>query len=239
MAGPVSILLPTYNEAENLAPLLRALSEAIDRPLELIVIDDDSPDGTWRRVAEAASGDERIRLIRRIDERGLVSALRRGISAARGDVVMWLDCDFSHPPSLAPELLRALDDGADIAVASRYVPGGADRRRETLHRALSWSINTLAQLALGRGFRDYTSGYIAARRAIFERVRLQGDYGEYFISLICQARRLGYRVREVPFINYSRERGESKTATSAWGFARRGRKYLATIARLAIGRAEA
>ncbi len=236
----VSAVLATLNEAENIGPLiegvLAALATVPDVEPEVVVVDDDSPDGTADVVAALQAERPEVRLVRRRGERGLTSAIRRGVAESRGDVVIWMDCDLSHPPSVIPALLAELSRGADVAVASRYVRGGADRRDEDLHRALSLVINGLSWALLDRRFRDYTSGFVAARRAVLDATRLEGDYGEYFISFIYQALRAGFSVREVPFANYSRRHGESKTATHPLHFARRGRKYLATVARLATGR---
>ena len=202
---------------------------------EIIVVDDDSPDGTWKLVQELAEKDERIRLRRRVGQRGLTSALNEGIKAAKGDILVWMDCDFSHPPEMVPELLDQVNQGYDIAVASRYVSGGGDYRNEQLHRLLSRIITGLSSLLLDGSFKDYTSGFIAVRKSVFEKVKLEGDYGEYFISLIYQALKSGFRVTEVPFKNVSRQAGESKTALSALDFAVRGRKYFYTIFKLAFG----
>ena len=233
MPGLVSVILPTYNEAENIVPLIREICATTERILEVIVVDDDSPDGTGRLVEALQAEDQRVMLVRRTSERGLTSAIREGITRARGDIVVWMDCDFSHPPALLPRMLEGIDHGFDVVIPSRYVPGGADRRDERLHRLLSRVLNTLATLTLDRSFRDYTSGFIAARRELFETVRLRGDYGEFFISLIVQALRQGRTIEEIPYTNLSRQRGTSKTATSPLGFAWRGRRYLFTIARLA------
>ena len=95
----VSVVLPTYDERDNIGPLIQALLEHLDgTPTEIIVVDDDSPDGTWQVVQEMSANDERIELLRRADERGLTSALNAGIARARGDVIAWMDCDLSMPP---------------------------------------------------------------------------------------------------------------------------------------------
>ena len=93
----VSVVLPTYDERDNIGPLIEGILDHVQRPVEIIVVDDDSPDGTWQVVQEMAA-DPRIRLLRRMDERGLTSALMAGIHHARGDVIAWMDCDLSMPP---------------------------------------------------------------------------------------------------------------------------------------------
>jgi dolichol-phosphate mannosyltransferase len=227
----LSVVLPTYNERDNIEALIRRILGAVEEPTEVIVVDDDSPDGTWRVVGSMAGASDRIRLIHRTRERGLTSAIARGVEESRGDAVAWMDCDFSHPPELLPSLAAALED-ADFAVASRYVPGGEDLRDSFLARLLSRAINGFSSLVLDRSIRDYTSGYIAARREAVQSLSLRGDYGEYCIDLLCRAKRRGMTVREIPYKSPSRTHGESKTATNLKGFLRRGIKYVAVVLRL-------
>jgi dolichol-phosphate mannosyltransferase len=199
--------------------------------VEVVVVDDDSPDGTWQVVQAMAGEDPRIRLLRRTDERGLTSALMAGIHLAQGEVIAWMDCDLSMPPEVLPALLSATD-GVDLAVGSRYVQGGADVGHSLVGRLFSRTINLAASLLLGRGIKDYTSGFLAVRRHVFDQITLRGDYGEYCIDLLARAQRLGFTIREVPYHCVPRLRGESKTATNPWGYLRRGWKYVLTILRL-------
>jgi len=129
----VSVVLPTYNERDNIGPLIEAILANLDQPTRIIVVDDDSPDGTWRVVEEMAAHDQRIELLRRTDERGLTSALNAGIARAKGRVIAWMDCDLSMPPEKLPELVEALAE-CDLAVGSRYVQGGRDAGHSFLHR---------------------------------------------------------------------------------------------------------
>jgi dolichol-phosphate mannosyltransferase len=137
------------------------------------------------------------------------------------------------PPEVIPRLLERLENGADIAIGSRYVTGGSDPGHSLLARAFSVTINTAASTLLGRGVRDYTSGFVAARRGVFDRIRLRGDYGEYCIDLLARAQMLGMRVDEVPYVCGARFAGESKTGENAADYVRRGRKYVATVLALA------
>ncbi len=147
-----------------------------------------------------------------------------------------MDCDLAMPPDTIPHLLQRLGDGADIAVGSRYVPGGRDAGHSLMARAFSVTINSFAMLLLGRGVRDYTSGFVAARRSVFRQIRLQGDYGEYCIDLLARAQRLGMRIDEVGYICGARYAGESKTGANAADYLRRGAKYVATVVNLATRR---
>ncbi len=232
----ISLILPTYNERENIIPLIQRALEALSHyQVEVIVVDDNSPDGTWQEVAKLAEHDTRVRLIHRTQERGLTTAIATGIAQARGKWVAWMDCDLSMPPEDLPRLAQTLRSGADMAVGSRYLPGGGDVGHSRTALALSRIINWGAALLLDRRLTDYTSGFIMARRQVFERIPLRGDYGEYCIELLYRALRIGFRVVEVPYVCIPRQAGESKTATNLLGFLRRGWKYVVTVLRLRLG----
>jgi dolichol-phosphate mannosyltransferase len=132
----VSVVLPTYNERDNIGSLISAILENVRCPTQIIVVDDDSPDRTWQVVEEIRAENDNIELVRRIGRRGLASAIAEGISLSRGEVIVWMDCDFSMPPEVIPRLVEALGDGYDIAIGSRYVEGGKDGR-ESFTRVLT------------------------------------------------------------------------------------------------------
>jgi dolichol-phosphate mannosyltransferase len=229
----VSIILPTYNEAENIIPLIREILTQVPQASEVIVVDDDSPDRTWEAVGGFVEKEPRVRLLRRVGRKGLTSALQEGINLSNGEYVFWMDCDFSMPPDKIPELLKALEDH-DIAMASRYIPGGEEKGHSPLGSFLSRVICWLASRVLNPSIKDFTSGYIGIRREVLKTLPLRGDYGEYFIELIYKAYKKGYRIKEIPYQCLPRRSGESKTATDLWGYMKRGRKYLVTIIRLRL-----
>lgn len=234
----VCTVLPTYNERDNIGRLIDAVLDSAITPHMVLVVDDDSPDGTWQVVEERMQQRAaQVVLIRRRDEKGLTSAIQRGIDEAIGvygaGVVTWMDCDLSMPPQDIPRLVRAIvEEGADIAVGSRWIPGGGDQAHGLMARTLSWIINHFAMLLLGRQVHDYTSGFIAARAEVLRRIRLRGDYGEYCIDLLGRAVRLGYRVQETPYLCVPRASGASKTGANLWDYLVKGRKYVTTIWRV-------
>ena len=236
----VSVVLPTYDEAANIGPLIERLSAALVEDFELVVVDDDSPDGTWAVVDAISATQPNVRLLRRRDQRGLTSALRAGIAAAQGDIVVWMDCDLSMPPELVPQLVAAVESGYDVAVGSRFVRGGGilvedpESRDRPLAVILSRALNYGIQFLLDSGFKDYTSGFIALRREILQRIGLRGDYGEYFIDLMYRSIQAGYRYVEIPYVCQPRREGVSKTGTNLWQYLRRGRKYVTTALRLRL-----
>lgn len=234
----VATVLPTYNERDNIGPLIEGILQSAISPHRVLVVDDDSPDGTWQVVEKwAARQDSEVVLIRRLGEKGLTSAIQRGIDESidghGANIVTWMDCDLSMPPQDVPKLVRAIvEDGADVAVGSRWIPGGADEAHGFMARTLSWIINHFAMLVLGRQVHDYTSGFIAARAEVLRRIRLQGDYGEYCIDLLGRAIQMGYLVQEVPYVCVPRTTGDSKTGANLWDYLLKGRKYVAAIWRL-------
>ncbi|MEM7345330.1 MAG: glycosyltransferase [Chloroflexota bacterium] len=231
----ISIVLPTYNEAGNIEPLIDQTLEALGHypgGVEVVVVDDDSPDGTWQLVNNKAEADSRVRLIHRTTENGLTSAISRGIHEARGEWVGWMDCDLSMPPAEWPRFATLLEKGADMAVGSRYVPGGGDVAHSLTGRLFSRVINIYAGIILDWSIKDYTSGFILGRKAIFNYIDLTGDYGEYCIDMLYRVKKRGYTIQELPYLCVPREAGESKTATNAWGYITRGVNYVTTVLRL-------
>ena len=241
----VSVILATYNERENILLLIDAISERLKgRDIEFVVVDDDSPDRTWECVHRRSLKDPRVRLLRRIDERGLTSALNAGIEIAEGNVVVWLDCDFQHPPEKLPELLAELETGCyDVVIGSRFLnKERRDLRLESasgqprivrFHGFLSVVISRVTQAALRVGVTDWTSGLIAIKREIVRQQPLVGDYGEYFVELMYRLVRSGYRLQEIPYTLGVRQRGESKSSASYWSLFAKGTKCLRVVLTLA------
>ena len=228
----ISIVLPTYNERPVIVDVVREILGAM-ADTEVLVVDDDSPDHTWQAVEAAFAGDARVRVLRRIGRRGLPSALAEGIAETRGDVVVWLDADGSMPADVIPRLVAATG-GADVAVASRYAGGGSDARDSRLRILASRAINLVGTVCLGGPVRDWTSGFVAARRTALEQVplRIHYVYGDYCIDFLYRVCRAGLRVVEVPYRNVERRAGETKTSPHFGRFAALGFRYLGTILQL-------
>lgn len=237
----VSVILPTLNEAGNIAGLIQGTVAAIQKTgiddIEVIVVDDDSPDRTWELASQVVCPPARVEVIRRMEDHGLTASLSAGIKAASNDVVVWLDCDFSHPPERIPQMLYMLEQGFDVSVNSRYVVGGGeDRSGEwgAMQMFLSLFLNWFTRFMLQASFADYTSGFIAVWRDVLQQVPLHGDYGEYFTDFIFRTLRKKYRVCELPYMAMPRKSGVSKTGTNLWQYLHRGRKYVGTVVRLRL-----
>ncbi len=227
-AGSVasSIILATYNERDNIVDTIHGIFEHIGGDVEVIVVDDDSPDETWKTVT--AMNDPRIKVIRRVATRGLASAFNRGIIESRGDLVGWMDADTTMPPALLPRMIDKLDD-FDVVIGSRYAEGGSDNRH-WLRTLASRCINRFAGIVLGYGIQDYDSGFVILRRSVFDKVSIiPTGYGAYFIEFIYTCCRKGLRVVEVPYAFTDRTKGVSKSFPSLWRFCWTGLGYVARI----------
>ncbi len=207
----ISVVLPSYNERENVPEAMRRIAETLgDRLLEIIIVDDNSPDRTWEVVEEMHKSDPRFTVMRRMNKRGLASALADGTKAAKGDIIVWLDCDLGIPPEDINKLVEKLP-AYDVAIGSRYVPGGMDTRNK-FRGFLSYLFNIYTRMVLGRHFWDWTSGFAAATKDAMRKCPLSEDgFGEYFIEWVYVCTLHNIKMIEVPYRYGLRKAGESKT----------------------------
>jgi dolichol-phosphate mannosyltransferase len=209
------VVLPTYNEAENVTRMLAAVRTALPTA-DILVVDDNSPDGTAGLVEAAAAELGQIKLLRRPGKQGLGSAYRHGFTIALDEgytAIVSMDVDFSHDPAVLPELLRVLDAGADAVIGSRYVPGGATVDWPLHRRLLSRWGNRYTSLVLGLQVRDCTSGFRAYRAEAMAAIDASSTTAEGYAFLTELVRRLvakGYRVMETPIVFADRREGQSK-----------------------------
>lgn len=212
VAMPVSLVLPTYNERDNILPMLDAVRAALgSRPaVEVIVVDDDSPDGTGVLVEEYSRRHREVRLLRRVGQRGLSGAVVDGFGDARGAVLAVMDADLSHDSGLLPRLIDAVARGAELAVGSRRLPGGGADSWPWHRRRASDLATALARWWLPVPLTDPMSGYFALRRDVFERVRpaLRPHGYKILLEIVCRAGPL--RIVELPYVFRDRRQGVSK-----------------------------
>ncbi len=211
-------VIPTYNEAETIGPMIRRLM-ALPLEIDLLVVDDDSPDGTAGLVEKLAIEfpSRRIEvLLRKNAPRGLGRAYRDGFSEAvrrNHDAVLQLDADGQHPTEVIPELVAALHAGADLALASRYVAGGGTGEWATSRRGISRLAGLAGRRLLGLPFADITGGFRLWRRELLAAIRIgeAESRGYVFqVETLLRARRAGAKIVEVPFQFATREAGQSK-----------------------------
>jgi len=202
----ISIIVPTYNEAASLPILAERLGTSLGgRDWELVVVDDGSPDGT-ADIAERLAPRLPVRVVRRSQKSGLASAVMAGFTAARGDLLVVMDADLSHPPEVVPALVDAVVGGADLAVGSRYVRGGGTADWPLRRRVVSRVACILGNLLVP--VRDATSGFFALRRAAIDDVRLNAIGFKIGFEVIARGR--FRKIVEVPYVFRDREHGASK-----------------------------
>ena len=214
----VWVVLPTYNEAENVVPMLEALTKVFERTGmagHILVVDDSSPDGTAELARQVSVRDQRVEVVVRPEKAGIGPAYRQGFShalAGGADLVVQMDCDFSHDPAAVPQLVDAAAT-ADLVLGSRYVRGGGVTKWGALRRAISRGGCLYAKGMLGVSIDDLTGGFKCWRREVLEAIPLEdvaaAGYG-FQIEMTYRALRMGYRVVEVPITFSERSLGASK-----------------------------
>ncbi len=210
------IVTPTYNERENLEPFLEGVFRWAPKA-HVLVVDDNSPDGTGRLADEIAARDPRVRVMHRPGKMGLGSAYRdafaKGLADPRYDFFYEMDTDLSHDPQYLPQFERALEQGADVVIGSRNIPGGGVEGWGLGRHVLSKGGSLYSRTILGLDVRDLTSGYKAFRRRALESIDLGAIRSEGYsfqIEMTYRLLRRGFRVAEVPIVFVDRRQGASK-----------------------------
>lgn len=224
--GPAWLVLPTYNEADNLEPLVAAALANLPADARILVVDDSSPDGTGELADRLAAREQRVEVLHRPRKEGLgpayIAGFRRAL-AAEAAFVLEMDCDFSHDPADLPRLLAAAAD-ADLVIGSRYVEGGRVENWTTLRKGISRGGSAYARLALGIPVQDLTGGFKCFRRGVLEAIPLDSvsSRGYAFqVELTYRAAEAGFRIAEIPIAFHERRAGASKmsgkiVAEAAW-----------------------
>ena len=212
--GGALIVIPTYNEADNVRPIVSAVRGVVP-DAHVLIVDDNSPDGTGRLADEIAGADAQVHVLHRPGKEGLgrayLDAFRWGLE--RGyDKLVEFDADFSHDPKYLPVMLATLDR-ADVAVGSRYVAGGGTENWGLARKIISGGGSWYGRLVLGVPIRDLTAGFIAWNRRVLEAIRLERVQSAGFafqMEMKVRALRKGFRVEEIPIIFVDRRAGISK-----------------------------
>jgi dolichol-phosphate mannosyltransferase len=209
------VILATYNEAENLRPIVEAVLGLKLPDLGILVVDDNSPDGTGRIADELAGERSEVKVVHRRGKLGLGSAECGGMEFAmlQGyDYVVTMDADFSHNPKYLPELIARMDD-CDLAIGSRYVPGGATENWGAARRLMSWGANAFVRLLLGLKARDCSSGFKCYRVGTLCRIDLSQIVAKGYAfqeEMVYRFQLLDARIGEVPILFENRRRGTTK-----------------------------
>ncbi len=216
-AEPASVwlIIPTYDEAENVEAIVAAAREHLPQPRRILIVDDSSPDGTGKIADRLAAEHDDVEVLHRESKEGLgpayVAGFRRALEGG-AELVLQMDADFSHDPADLPRLLAAAED-ADLVLGSRYVPGGGVSEWGPLRRAISRGGSAYARVVLGARVQDLTGGFKCIRRRVLETIDLDAvtSRGYAFqIEITYAAIRGGFRVVEVPIVFHDRRVGNSK-----------------------------
>lgn len=202
----LSVIIPTYNERGNVEALIPRLAALLPPGSEIIIVDDNSPDGTAAAV-EALAAKCPVRVVKRQGKLGLTSAVVAGAAAAKGGSIAVMDADLSHPPEKVPELAAALAD-CDIAIGSRLIAGGGVERWPFHRRLISWGAESLARILLGVRVSDPMSGFFAVRKSVFVKTKFRTKGYKLLLNILADNPRI--RVREIPYVFSDRHAGETK-----------------------------
>lgn len=233
----LSLVLPTLNEAENIKSMIQQLEKTL-KPMgieyELILVDDDSSDHTWERGLAIAEAVPELRVMKRMQQRGLATAVVRGWQAARGEILGVIDADLQHPPEVLAELWKAMEMGAELAVASRWAPGGGVGNWSPRRRLISRTAQAIGQALLPDVFHrvsDPLSGFFLVRRESLAEVTMDPRGYKILIEVLARSR-VG-RIAEVSYI--FRERAEAKSKAT-WRVYRDYLVHLAILRRATVGK---
>jgi len=216
----VSIIIPTYNESENIIQVLKSIGEHLpeDIAVEALVVDDNSPDGTGKIVEDYITDAHNeigytIEVIHRKTKGGLSSAILDGIQLSTGEIVVIMDSDFSHPPKIIPQLVEEIKTSkCDIVIASRFIPGGAIDGWSTKRKLISKTAKGIAKAGLGVNESDPMSGFFAFKRKILDGIKFDAIGYKMLLEILVKTK--GAKVKEIPYTFTDRTRGSSKLDSS-------------------------
>jgi len=211
-----SVIVPTYNEKENIVPLVEQLL-ALQIDPKVIIVDDNSPDGTGDIADQlAADNPGRVHVIHRAGKLGLGTAYIAGFHYAihaQRDLIITMDADFSHPPERIPALVEKARAGFDLVIGSRYVPGGKAVECTLARKMLSWGANAFARTLLGLKAHDTTAGFRCYQRQVLEDIALDEIFANgysFLMEMLYRVQRKGWKIGEVPIVFHNRQQGVSK-----------------------------
>jgi dolichol-phosphate mannosyltransferase len=206
----ISIVVPTFNEKGNIAPLLKRIGDTLKEIDYEVIFVDDSNDETPQVIEEAAKTDKHVRLFHRENEKGLATAVVKGFSLAEGDFVACMDADLQHPPEVLLDMYAAMLAHADMAIPSRLIPGGSDGGLDIVRKIISGSARYLAKIILPclRGISDPTSGLFMVKRELLQGADLNPIGWKIMVEVVSQCN--VKKILETPYSFHDRESGESK-----------------------------
>ncbi|MGA7395987.1 MAG: polyprenol monophosphomannose synthase [Solirubrobacterales bacterium] len=217
--GPAWVILPTYEEAENIRPMVEALKPKLAADDHILIVDDSSPDGTGRIADELAAEDKMVVVLHRQIKEGIGPAYLAGFKVALdggADLIIQMDADFSHDPAYLPRLIAG-SELADLVIGSRYVPGGGITEWGQVRRLISRGGSIYSRAVLGTDIRDMTGGFKCFRRKVLETIpfnEVAASGYSFQVEMTYRVIKAGFSVMEVPITFRERQAGDSKMSTS-------------------------
>ena len=204
----ISLIIPTYNERENVTSLVARIEKIVKQKHEIIFVDDNSPDGTAAVIHAIVKNNKNVRLVTRKEKAGLASAVLAGFKASQGSIIVVMDADLSHPMVIVPQLVEEIEKGADIVVAGRYIKGGGTKSWPIHRKIISSGATAIAKIVLSIDISDPLSGFFAVKRSCFEKMRFRIKGYKILLNVLTDNRKAV--VKEVPFVFEDRKTGKSK-----------------------------
>ena len=217
-----SVILPTLNEKGHIIELIEEISNIFilkKKEFEIIVVDDNSTDGTQDVVEQHLSVKKYLRLIKRKSNiKNLADALQEGVNESKNNYIIWMDADFQHPPKYIKNFIE-ISDRYDVVISSRFLKKSeryfnSDKLKKEINENQSYLFNKLCKLLLFKDLTDYTSGFICVRKKILQGYTLKGYYGDYFVRLLVYLKKNNFKIIEIPFKDELRASGFSKTVVN-------------------------
>lgn len=214
-----SVILPTFNESGHIIQLVKKISNIFLKKrekFEIIVVDDNSIDGTAKKIKKFIPKTKNLKLIVRRKKRNLADSINDGIKNSKNDYVIWLDADFQHPPKYIKNFIKKKESKVIVCSrflkhSKRYFQNRKNSKKKKINENQSFFFNKLCNLLLFKDFTDYTSGYICIKKSLIKKINLKGFYGDYFLTLICDLKLKKINILEIPFKDSERASGQSKT----------------------------
>ena len=237
-AKSFSIILPTFNEAGHIRKLILEIYEIFNSKnvsFEIIVVDDDSTDGTIDIIEDLSRNYEKVSaIIRKNKKKNLVASINEGIFFSKNENIIWMDADYSHPPTYLKKFVSENITKYDVVVFSRFLSDSEryfenKKTQPKLIDNLSIYLNRICKYFLYENFTDYSSGYICIKKKLLESYQLKGYYGDYFIRLIVHCFNNKAKILELPYVELERSSGNSKTTHNKFDFFTKCINYLYAI----------
>lgn len=212
----VSVILPTYNEKENIEKMVCSIVDVFKKNKiggEVVVVDDNSPDGTGKIADRLAKKFKNVQVVHRPKKLGIGLAYQDGVNHAKGGIVITMDCDFSHDPRDLPKLVNAIEGGYDVAIGARYVPGGKIHDWSAYRKMVSRGANTVAKVILLMHLSDITTGYRAYTREALKKIdfgKIRSGGYSFLLVAAFKAEKAGLKIKEIPIEFHDRTMGDTK-----------------------------